>query len=52
MPEWKIKYANGWDVYSRERGEDWGWERTFPTFEAAAKWLYDECGYSVEVIAF
>lgn len=52
MPEYKIKYAGMWDVYCDGfygEGEEWRWERSFKTFEDAAKWLYDECGYQVEV---
>ena len=51
--EYKIKYANGWDVYSRsERNDTWDWEQSFPTLEEAARWLYVEYGYNVEILAF
>lgn len=48
MRDWKVQYADGWDIYYRE-GEEWRWRRSFSKFEDAAKYLYDEYGYSLEV---
>lgn len=48
MKNWKVQYANDWGIYYRE-GEEWRWRRSFSKFEDAAKYLYDEYGYSLEV---